>query len=223
MPESTTTMTENISKFNDRIKSFWDIQVNKIRVCYMLAKYAHRHDTRNEIYSTGTPVRYFEHARRVALIVLDELKVSRVSDRASDVICSALLHDCLEDSYTIDKRILENVAGKCVASIVMKLSKKYVRNHMVSDELVLVPHSEYIDGLVNSTDWVVLLVKLCDRLDNMRHLDHCSHAFSKRQAEETETLYMKPFHDLLSRLPAEYVIPATKLVAELEEICEQYA
>jgi len=213
---------ENLKHFNDRLKFFWATQVTRIRVCYMLAKYSHRHDTRKEIGPNG-PIRYFEHARRVALIVLDEVGVKRDHERASDLICAALLHDCLEDSHTVDKVILESVAGKCVASSVVALSKQYVVDHMLDSSQVVVPHSEYATNLLRSEDWVVPLVKLCDRVDNMRHLDDCSHAFRKRQAEETSITYLDGFRSMLSKLPNEYKVPATSLVAELERLCEGYA
>lgn len=212
---------ETLKYFNDRIKFFWATQVTRIRVCYMLAKYSHRHDTRKEIGPNG-PIRYFEHARRVALIVLDELEVRREHDRASDLVCTALLHDCLEDSHTVDQSLLESIIGKCVTKSVIALSKQYVVDHMVSSDLVVVPHSEYTDNILNNEDWVVPLVKLCDRLDNMRHLCDCSHAFQLRQASETSSVYLDGFRSMLSKLPTEYKVPATNLVAELERLCEGY-
>lgn len=212
---------ENLKQFNYRISYFWDTQVTRIRACYMLAKYSHRHDTRKEIGPNG-PIRYFEHARRVALIVLDDLELHREYDRASDLVCTALLHDCLEDSHTVDQVLLESIIGKCVTKSVIALSKQYVVDHMVSSNPVVVPHSEYVGNILNNKDWVVPLVKLCDRLDNMRHLCDCSHAFQLRQASETSSVYLDGFRLMLNNLPPEYKVPATKLVAELERLCEGY-
>src|SRR5690349_16322916 len=68
--------TENHDSFFRRIDPFFSPrELRKIDLAYMLAKYAHRAQTRDERDEHGEPVRYFEHVRRATLVGLDEAKI----------------------------------------------------------------------------------------------------------------------------------------------------
>lgn len=85
------------------------------------------------------PVRYFEHVRRVALILMDEAKCMK-----NEMIIAALLHDSLEDTEDLTPELLECTFGSDVVSIVKKLSK--------------VPKDGYIERLEMCTDWRPLTI-----------------------------------------------------------------
>lgn len=88
----------------------------------MLAKFGHRAQLRKEVVN-GVNVRYFEHVRKVALIMLD------CNCFPKDIVCpeaiqAALLHDILEDTEDITAEMLELIFGKEVAFEVMMLTKR---------------------------------------------------------------------------------------------------
>ena len=60
----------------------------KVMLAYILAKFGHRFQTRKELDAAGNSLRYFEHVRRVALIVMDEAHCYNY-----DVVAAALLHE----------------------------------------------------------------------------------------------------------------------------------
>ena len=140
-------------------------ELSKIHGAYIMAKFGHRHDVRKEIDEHGDHVRYFEHCKRTAIILIDEAKVRDVN-----VICAGLLHDTLEDTQDITPDIIELFFGTRTCQIVKLLSK--------------VPKEGYINRLQYYGDYDTILVKAADRLDNMRHLVECEPSFVEKQLEE---------------------------------------
>lgn len=142
----------------------------RIELAYLLAKYGHRAQTRKE-EKNGKPERYFEHPRRVALILLDEL---RLAD--PPMIMAALLHDCFEDTRDIDPLKVQIACGPDVVRLVRMLSKT--------------PKAGYYERLIEHGDWRALMIKACDRLDNLRTLEHTDDAFIKKQVGQTREEFM---------------------------------
>jgi (p)ppGpp synthase/HD superfamily hydrolase len=86
-------MTENKLSFQNRIQSYFSPSIQlDVKLAYCLAKFGHRAQLRKELVE-GKPTRYFEHVRRVSIILMDEMKIM---DR--DMIIAALLHDSIEDT-----------------------------------------------------------------------------------------------------------------------------
>jgi len=179
---------ENKESFYARITpSFSSSEEQKIRLAYYLAKYGHRAQVRKEVVD-DKPVRYFEHVRRVALILMDEAKCMR-----GEMIVSSLLHDSLEDAgEDLTPELLEFTFGSDVVSIIKKLSKT--------------PKEGYIERLAICTDWRPLLIKACDRLDNLRSLmiEGTTLEFRKKQIKETKEKYLPLFNRMLTLTPPEY-------------------
>lgn len=169
-------MVENKSTFFARIEPrLSPSDLTRVRGAYYMAKYGHRAQVRKEKNADGNPLRYFEHVRRVALILMDEALV-----HDPDLICTALLHDTLEDTEDIDAQIIEQFFGKKVARRVRLLTKD--------------PKEGYIDR-IRAADKDTILVKACDRLDNLRSLrgDEITAEFRKTQIKETLRLYRPLF------------------------------
>ena len=145
----------------------------RVRGAYYLAKYGHRAQVRKELDEDGSPLRYFEHVRRVALILMDE---GGCFD--SDMIIAALLHDALEDTVDIDGLVIEQFFGPEVARRVRILTKE--------------PKEDYVKRLWTA-DGETVLLKLCDRLDNLRSLPGCDEAFQAKIVKETRELYVPLF------------------------------
>ncbi len=203
---------ETLKTFNARLDKTFHTPI--IKLAYIVAKYAHRHDYRKEVGSVGNRTRYFEHSRRVAIMVMDEMGCYD-----SYVICVALLHDVLEDSKSVDTDVIKQAFGSVTFSSVKLLSKEYT----MGGEDVVVPHDTYVKSLFSPRGaWDAVLVKLCDRVDNMRHLESCSEDFIRKQVKETSEEYIHRFRQYAKRIPDEYIHNYIKLVAELEKICEGY-
>lgn len=160
-------MEENKETFFNRINPFFSQrELQSIHLGYTLAKFVHRWQIRQELDCNNQPIRYFEHCRRTAIILIDEFKIY---DR--DMIVSALLHDSLEDCpKDISAEMLEHCFGESVTKIVKLLSK--------------VPKEGYVDRLKNCNRKDVYIIKACDKLDNFRHMDNCSAEFKAKQHRE---------------------------------------
>jgi len=176
---------ENHDSFFKRIDPFFSPrELRKIDLAYMLAKYAHRAQLRNERDAQGAPVRYFEHVRRATLIGLDEARIVRL-----DTTIASFLHDTREDTRLSADQI-EDCFGSEVCNIVKVLSK--------------VPKEGYLDRFYTCTDWRPYFVKACDRLDNLRSLLQSSLEFRKKQVTETRDKYFRLFDRMVALAPEAY-------------------
>jgi GTP pyrophosphokinase len=150
---------------------------------------------------SGEP--YIIHPLAVAKIVVEEIGLSATS------IISALLHDVVEDTdYTLED--ISNLFGEKVASIVdglTKLTGEFTAQHDSKQA------NNFRKMLMTLSDDVrVILIKLADRLHNMRTLDSMSP--NKQLKIAAETLYI--FAPLAHRLGL-YAIKS-----ELEDLSLKY-
>jgi len=151
-----------------------------IRKAFDVAVEAHKNDRRK----TGEP--YIYHPIAVAKIVAEEIGLDTTS------IVSALLHDTVEDTYiTLDD--IENLFGK---------KERYLIDGLTKIEGVL-DHSSSIQAenfrkmiLTLSDDVRVILIKLADRLHNMRTLDSMKREKQLKIASETMYMYAPLAHRL---------------------------
>lgn len=154
-----------------------------VELAYDVAKNGHRHQSRKEVDpSTGKPVRYFEHARGVAIILIDE-----VGCYDPTLIICTLIHDYVEDNRRGSHERVRHQFGRDVAGIVRLVTK---------DEA---SKAVYIERLMTEADWRALMVKACDRLHNLRSLSCCTPEFQRKQVKETREKYF-PLLDLLVKL-----------------------
>jgi GTP diphosphokinase / guanosine-3',5'-bis(diphosphate) 3'-diphosphatase len=142
-----------------------------IILAYKLAKYGHKGQQRLN------GVRYFEHPKKVALILIEELHVFD-----HEMIIAALLHDMIEDSYLLDIKDVEMIFGKRIKLLVNTLTKAESPNKF---EKTL----EYHYNLVKAEESAII-IKLADRLHNMRDLIHCSKKKITKQVKETEEIFI---------------------------------
>lgn len=184
---------ENRATFLARIEPiFAPSIVARLRLAYILAKYAHRAQKRKEQGPDGQPLRYFEHPRRLALIILDELEIPDPT-----VIIVALLHDVWEDSEEFTLGMIEEYFGAEVATMVARCSKR--------------PRVGFIERLRRYATWQVLVVKLADRLDNLRSLADADVAFQRKQVVETEAEYFALADWLVAIAPRQYRAAAERI------------
>ncbi len=175
--------TENRETFFRRLEPHLaPSELLDVQLAYTLAKYGHRAQTRKELGEDGQPVRYFEHPRRVTLILLDEVQIYQ-----TDLIVAALLHDGIEDTRDLTPELIERCWGPDVVRIVKTLSK--------------VPKEGYLERFAASVDWRPYLIKACDRLDNLRSLKGCAPSFVRKQCQETEEKYYSLFYRMIELCP----------------------
>ncbi len=152
----------------------------KIRKAFDFALNAHQGMRRK----SGEP--YILHPMEVALIATKDIGLKTTS-----IIC-ALLHDVVEDTeYTI--KDIEGLFGKKVAKIVDGLTK-ISGIFSQSDSLQAENFRKIL--LTLADDVRVILIKLADRLHNMRTLESMSHEKQMKISSETSILYAPLAHRL---------------------------
>ncbi|WP_407405300.1 RelA/SpoT family protein [Chryseobacterium sp.] len=151
-----------------------------IRKAFDIALDAHKDQRRK----TGEP--YIYHPIAVAKIVAKEIGLGATS------IACALLHDVIEDSdYTYED--LKKIFGERIAEIVNGLTKISIMNH----QNISVQSENYRKLLLTlSQDFRVILIKIADRLHNMRTLDSMAPDKQKKIASETAYIYAPMAHRL---------------------------
>ena len=151
-----------------------------IRKAFNLAVNAHRNDRRK----SGEP--YIFHPLAVARICGDEIGLGTIS-----IVC-ALMHDTVEDT-TITLNDIEKIFGHKVKSIIDGLTK-------ISGEFDFSSSSQAENFkkmfLTIPDDVRVILIKLADRLHNMRTLDSMKESKKLKIASETSYLYAPLAHRL---------------------------
>lgn len=146
--------------------------LDRVRRAYHLASSVHATQLRDE----GAP--YIVHPIRVAVSLIDELRLY-----SPTLVCSALLHDVIEDCAPHNPVTHSHIAesfGTDVADIVWLLTK-----------LEDVSLREYLARIEAARETGAPIVKLCDRLDNMRSVIHSPKLDKKRRyIRTTEELYL---------------------------------
>jgi GTP pyrophosphokinase len=151
-----------------------------IRKAFDVAADAHK-DMRRK---SGEP--YIYHPISVAMICVNEIGLGTTA-----VVC-ALLHDVVEDT-DISLDDIERMFGKKVASIIDGLTKI----SGVFDQTSSIQAENFRKMLLTLSDDVrVILIKLADRLDNMRTLDAMADYKQRKIASETLYLYAPLAHRL---------------------------
>lgn len=146
----------------------------------------------------GSP--YVTHPIRVASVILHEIAVMKC-----DVICAALLHDVIEDC-SITLRELRNNFNDRIAQMVKTLS---VDPRLENAKAV------YYQGIVHA-DEDVRLLKLCDRLDNLRSMRFQDNKTRiRRYTRETEKKYLPLAEELHPYLHRELRMEITHAKARL--------
>ena len=152
-------------------------EFEKIMFAYVLAKAAHRGQMRDN------GERYFEHPKSAALILVQEFGVYD-----SEMIIAELLHDTVEDTSIFGDREdvfdirMTNIFGRRVAELVRALTKM----KQFSEE----QERKYALWIVESADEDVQLLKLADRLHNLRTIENCDFEKQRRILEESIAIYL---------------------------------
>lgn len=187
--------------FDKLMKTYLDSphrkKVDIITKAFNFARQAHKGVRR----LSGEP--YIMHPIAVAQIACDEMGLGSTS------ICAALLHDVVEDTdYSVED--IENIFGSKIAMIVDGLTK--ISGGIFGDKASAQAENFKKLLLTMSDDIRVILIKICDRLHNMRTL--ASQAPNKQYKIAGETMYI--YAPLANRLGL------NKIKTELEDLSFKY-
>ena len=178
---------------NDYISSRHRKKVDLITKAFNFARQAHKGVRR----LSGEP--YIMHPIAVAQIACSEVGLGSTS------ICAALLHDVVEDTdYTVED--IENIFGAKIAQIVDGLTK--ISGGIFGEQASAQAENFKKLLLTMSDDIRVIIIKICDRLHNMRTLE--SQPANKQYKIAGETLYI--YAPLANRLGL------NKIKTELENL-----
>jgi GTP diphosphokinase / guanosine-3',5'-bis(diphosphate) 3'-diphosphatase len=173
-----------------------DADLELLRRAYVFSAYEHKGQVRH----SGEP--YMVHPLEVADFLAD-LKLDVVA------IASGLLHDVVEDTLTTIERI-EELFGPEVAHVVEGVTKISTIPFSSSEERQAENFRKMLLAMVD--DIRVILVKLADRLHNMRTLHHLPEERRVKIAQETLDIYA----------PIANRLGMSKVKNELEDLCFRY-
>ncbi len=173
-----------------------DADIDLLRRAYVFSAFEHKGQVRH----SGEP--YLVHPLEVADLLAD-MKLDAVA------IAAGLLHDIVEDTQTPIERIRE-LFGADVAHVVEGVTKLGAIPFSSSEERQAENFRKMLLAMVD--DIRVILVKLADRLHNMRTLHHLPEERRVKIAQETRDIYA----------PIANRLGMSKIKNELEELAFKY-
>lgn len=185
-----------IENFLSKVKHYYHVGEGKILQAFDLASKAHE----GQFRASGRP--YITHPTIVADILIDMgLDVS--------TICAALLHDTVEDTYVTDEDLRKQF-GDEIADLVKGVTKlDKLQFHSKEEEQAENMRKMFF---AMAKDIRVMIIKLADRLHNMRSLMYMTER--KQQIIAKETL------DIFAPIAGRLGISPVK--CELEDLCLKY-
>ncbi len=181
----------------DTIASYYpDARLDLVKKAYDFAEAAHH----GQLRASGEP--YIIHPAAVAQTLAD-LNLDIAS------VVTGLLHDTVEDTHATLEQ-LEKEFGKDIADLVDGVTKLSLISFKTTEEKQAENFRKMLVAMAK--DIRVILVKLADRLTNMRTLEHLTPFKQKAIAQETLDIYAP----IANRLGMGF------LKAELEDLCLRY-
>ena len=181
-------------------KTFTPEEMQMLDRAIEFTKGVHAHQTRH----SGEP--YYTHPESVAIMLAN-------MGMDSHTILAGLMHDVIEDGKDITYEKLASMFGQDIAGMVDGVTKltKTGKNEMISREDIQAESFRKM-FLAIANDIRVVIIKLNDRLHNMRTLQYCSEEKQIRKAHETLDIYAPLAH--------RFGMGAMK--CELEDLCMKY-
>jgi (p)ppGpp synthase/HD superfamily hydrolase len=174
-------------------------EFQQVMLAYRMAKYGHKQQVRRD-----NRTRYFDHCKGVALIIALECSVF-----VGKPLCAGLMHDLAEDSFILTWRDIEKIFGRDIYRALRIVTKERDK--------------DYYWGIasVEPKDWWVILVKLADRLHNIRTLLDNDSAFQQKQLQETEAIYPGLIEVFRTKVPKRFRNLPDYFASELNFACNR--
>ena len=185
-----------IEKLLEVVRDYNEEEVEDVRMAYEYASSLHE----GQMRQSGEP--YISHPLNVAYI-LAELHADR------DTLCAGLLHDTLEDTDTTKEEITR-LFGNEVSNLVDGVTKISKMNFSTKQEQNMANTRKIITSM--QSDIRIVIIKLADRLHNMRTLQFKSPFKQKENSIETMELFV----------PMAYQLGAYRIKSELEDLSFKY-
>ena len=189
-------MNITINDLINLVKTYNFSEVEIIKKAYEYADLMHQGQTRQ----SGEP--YITHPLNVAYILA-------IMHADRDTICAALLHDTLEDTKAT-KDDISDIFNKDIANLVDGVTKISKLNFSSKEEQNLANTRKIITGITE--DVRIIIIKLADRLHNMRTLQYKKEFKQKENSIETMEIFV----------PLAYYIGAFRIKSELEDLSLRY-
>lgn len=133
-----------------------------------------REKHKGQMRKNNTPVEYITHPINVANLVK---KYANNKENIDDLVSSAYLHDTLEDTNTTYEELTCNFGN-----IISNLVKELTNNEVLKKEM---GKTKYLSIKMANMSEDALIIKLCDRLDNVSSLYDTNKAFIDKYLRET--------------------------------------
>ena len=172
------------------------------------------HGYKDQVRDNGE--RYFEHPRRVALVLMLDLEIYD-----PDMLIAALLHDIVEDTFAFGSRDkafkrIQRRYGKRVATFVLALSKEPCER---PEEKIERDH-RYFEAITQEGPKTTIL-KLADRLDNLRDMHHCTTAKKRHYVEETRSHILPMALDVTYQVKGKMRLNILTIYGRMVSICQK--
>ena len=184
---------------NDLLTKLKEYNPEEVEIVKKAYEYANNlHD--GQFRQSGEP--YIIHPLNVAYILAD-----MHADR--DTVCAGLLHDTLEDTKITKEDIIHDF-NQNVANLVDGVTKLAKMNFSSKQDQNYANTRKIITSITD--DVRIIIIKLADRLHNMRTLQFKSDFKQKENSLETMDIFV----------PLAYYIGAYRIKSELEDLALQY-
>lgn len=185
-----------LEKLLTKVQEYNPLEIDSIKKAYYYAENLHQ----GQFRQSGEP--YISHPLNVAYILAD-------MHADKDTICAGLLHDTLEDTNTTKEDIASEFT-KDIANLVDGVTKISKLNFSTKQDQNMANTRKIIISLTE--DVRIIIIKLADRLHNMRTLEFKSEFKQKENSMETMDIFV----------PLAYYIGAYRIKSELEDISLKY-
>lgn len=186
----------SLEDLKEKISNYSDDDKRIIEKAYLCADELHK----GQFRQSGEP--YIIHPINVACILAD-----LYAD--SDTICAGLLHDVLEDT-SIEKEELEKEFNRTIVNLVDGVTKIERDVFATKSDQNLANKRKILTGMIN--DVRIIIVKLADRLHNMRTLEFKRQEKQRENAIETANLFV----------PLASIVGVYDIKRELEDLSLKY-
>lgn len=174
--------------------------VTAIEFAYKIAKAAHKDQLRDD------GVRYFDHVKAVAWIILTELDISD-QFYLTQLLCVALLHDLMEDTFLAERKHLHFVFDQ--------ISPQITNSAWELTNPKGTTKEEKWQKLLASISIITLIVKAADRLHNSRTIGACSIEKQDRKKAETREIIIPWLRQTVTQ-PADFMtVPLRQLTDKI--------
>ncbi len=179
-----------------KVKEYNPTEVEFVKKAYEYAKDLHS----GQVRQSGDP--YITHPLNVAYILAD-------MHADVDTVCAGLLHDTLEDT-NITKEDIAHDFNQSIANLVNGVTKISKMNFSSKQDQNMANTRKIITSITE--DVRIIIIKLADRLHNMRTLEFKSEFKQKENSLETMEIFV----------PLAYYIGAYRIKSELEDLSLRY-